>query len=211
MTANKQFPFMNKGTVTSSIDDLSSGVYGFHREVYDIKVEGFAYGELVVLNTGNGVANGGEPNMQIITNMDGETATRIKWNGVWGNWRRTDNFGYNTLNSLASGVAEKIKPVRKRTVLLNNTYEISVSLNGIASDDGAPQKWTLYAGQWGKKDIYYAEGIFRVYGSGSEYNNAAVTGKSNEFTSLKVEIDSNNNLKVHTGLQLSYLELEVYY
>lgn len=108
-------------------------------------------------------------------------------------------------------MAEKIKPVRKRIVFLNNAYEISVSLNGIASDDGAPQKWTIYGGQWGKKDIYYAEGIFRVYDVGSEYNNAVVTGKSNEFTSLRVEIDSSNNLKVNTGLQISYLELAVYY
>lgn len=56
------------------------------------------YGMLVVEHS-DGVI------MQTARNLVGETYTRFYSDSTWSTWQRIDNFGYNTLDDLATGVA----------------------------------------------------------------------------------------------------------
>ena len=123
-----------------------------------------------------------------------------------GNNPATTRNPYNGLLGFVS-VAGNIQYRRYRYVSQNNKSSLEVDLNGLGWDNGLPKKWELYGGQWNQKQICYASGICRLYGSG--FDNVLITSKST--IEPTASITSNGYLHVEFGTQLSYARLYVYY
>ena len=94
--------------------------------------------------------------------------------------------------------------VLRRQTSANNAHSLSINANGF-SPSGTPCRWELVGGQWGNTAICYAEGVCRAY---DEDSSALVTGSSN--ISPTVSMDTDGNLKVSFGVQLSYARLYLY-
>ena len=94
--------------------------------------------------------------------------------------------------------------VLRKHVSVNNATSLTINAKSYAPD-GTPCRWELVGGQWGNTAICYAEGVCRAY---DEDSSALVTDSSN--ISPTVSMDTDGNLKVSFGVQLSYARLYLY-
>ena len=95
-------PIGGKGEYKGSADELNvSGVYACEGEVTNIpSINGY----LIHYNT---MRNSMPCSQRYIDWKTNETWVRAKSNSGWSPWQRLDNFGYNTLEELASA----LKPI----------------------------------------------------------------------------------------------------
>lgn len=94
--------------------------------------------------------------------------------------------------------------VLRKEVSTNNASSITINAKNYAPE-GIPCRWELVGGKWHDKTICYAEGVCRSY---NEYSHAVVN--SSIGISSTVSMDTDGNLTVSFGTQLSYARLYLY-
>ena len=105
MGTNQLFPFMGRGFMKGSANDLygksKAGIYtvnSYNEPNFSDLPEGVAYGTLTVLAESSF-------STQILSSVTDNTYyIRYRTDTYWGGWKRIDNFGYNSLAELATAL-----------------------------------------------------------------------------------------------------------
>jgi hypothetical protein len=129
MNTNKLFPFMGRGYLKGSANDLygknKAGIYTvsyYNEPNFSDLPEGVSYGTLSVLADTNF-------STQILSSVTNTSYyIRYRSDTAWGAWQRIDNFGYNSLAELSSGVAEQMG-VLYRTYTTESGGDITTNIN----------------------------------------------------------------------------------
>lgn len=141
MTAAKQFPYIYKGKVTDANKITVSGIYKMESGSQNAPE---SFGLLIVYTTD------GYYSVQDFHGMStGRSYTRRKTsvNGSWTSWYRIDNFGYNTLAELASGVATALNnPLTFKEVLNTSDLNDLRTITGIWGIQGSVTNKPVNAG-----------------------------------------------------------------
>ena len=102
MLTNGLYPFMERNTILddTDLDSLKvSGVYNM-RNIPEDNPCPVKYGNMVIYKSW------GQTSQTVFDYKNGSVYSRANWNDEgWSVWKRLDNFGYNTINELSTGVA----------------------------------------------------------------------------------------------------------
>ena len=211
----------------NTLADLSAGVAGIMFAPKDTTVDAnevLTFG--LYMNLGGKVTNvpsnygmlvsfaldyGKNLSMQHFYGIDGSFYTRTYANNAWASWNRSDNFGYNSLAELSSGVAELIPSANSKNKGLMPSKDVDIrhQVSEPLSQD------TVYRIM--KMPLYYKNIVVLEFGNfanptttmvvlnvdnrGSSAGSSCISGKRISGSGVVYyEFDSNNNMSVYVKL-----------
>ena len=122
MGTNKLFPFDIRYFVTDANSCIESGIYRSGSTSTNVPS---TYGVLVVVKYSDYISQ----TFHQATASKSWVRSSSDGGSTWGNWASTDNFGYNTLAELSSGVAQQIgvKHIGSNKLLSDSAIEVDAS------------------------------------------------------------------------------------
>lgn len=135
---------------------------------------------------------------QILFSTDARQTFVRTFNSVeWAPWTRIDNFGYNTLAELSSGVAEQMgAPMMWKTTSRLESTKTPIPVNG---GNGVHAYVYIISYNWSSDDAtFYEYGIIRTGYSGNYVFKNIISEHKRDGTSFSVSSDSDGYVTINT-------------